>query len=611
MTRQLANLTGRLAWLALVALALLAPFQPTKPLLQTRYSDLHTAAALAALAVGLWLAHLILARRPPRLSTPVILALAVFLVVADLSTLFAPSNRLDAAKFAVGLALGAAVGAAVTDLAVEPRRRAQLALGLIAGAAVVAALGLGEYAGPGPVARFLTQFRPSSSHVGDVVRVSSTFIYPTITSMYLELALPFVLAGIWLARRARRRGAAIVLMLVFALIAEAIIITFTRTGLLSTAVVVMFMAAARWWYERRVGAWQVALAAMTVAVLLGATTFVTPALALRLRTENDRAWYGAEYIADPLPPLAAGEQATVSVRVVNTGEMAWQPTPGRAFSVSYHWLAHNEDSVAEWDGARAPIAQVVAPGEAVTVTLPVVAPRQAGPFRLAYDMVQDNVTWFSAKAVPMGIVPVVIAPRRAAPAVQPAPIRLAPMPQASAVDLSPGRRTLWAVALTMVRDRPLLGVGPDNFRFAYGRYTGQTVWDSGLHTNNMYIEMFADTGVLGGLLFLVFNIAVIGTAIQGLRMVGRAGAANEDSIVPQAAALSSDAAFAVAAAAAAGLIAWAIHGFVDYFYEFLPLVFIYWIIIGLAASGAVHALNGTAAPLGEPSDSAAPPTADA
>ncbi len=591
MTRQLANLTGRLAWLAVITLAVFAPFQPTKALLRTPYTELHTATALACLVVALWLLHLLLARRPPHLPVPLVLSFSAFLVVADLSTLLAPINRLDAAKFALGLVLGAAVCAVVTDLAFEPKRRVQLAAAIIVGAVVVAALGLGEYGGMEPVARFLTQFRPSSSHVGDVVRVSSTFIYPTITSMYLELALPFILAGIWLAARARWYLTSIILMIVFALTAEAIIITFTRSGLLSTAVIVIVMAAARWWYERRVGMRQVLAAGTAVAVLLGATTLVTPALALRLRTENDRAWYGAEYSPDPLPPLGAGDRISVNVRVVNTGEMAWEPTSSHPISVSYHWLAHNEDSIAEWEGARAPIEQVVEPGQAVTVTLPIVAPRQSGPFRLAYDLVQDNVTWFSAKAVPMEIVPVDIGPRRAQPAVQPAPIRLAPMPRDSTVDLSPGRRTLWAVALAMLRDRPLIGVGPDNFRFAYGRYAGQTVWDTGLHTNNMYIEMFADTGVFGGVLFMLFNIVVIWTAIQGLRAVGRARRADDGFSMLQAPNLRRDAAFVVAAAAAAGLIAWAIHGFVDYFYEFLPLVFIYWVIVGLAASGAVHALD--------------------
>ena len=589
MTRWTANLTGRLAWLALVALALLAPFQPRQALLRSRYSDLHTSVALVVLAVSLWLVHLALARRPPRLPAPLALTFSAFLVVTALSTLLAPSNHLEAVKFTIGLALGGAVCAAVTDLAVEPRRRVLLALAIVAGATIVAGMGVGEYASLPPILRFLTWFRPTAFQVGDVVRVSSTFIYPTITSMYLELALPFILAGLWLAQRARWRVAFIGLLLVFALTVEAVIMTFTRSGLLSMAVSLVVLAGIRWWYERRVGVRQVATVGITVAVLLGATTLLTPTLALRLRTENDRAWYGAEYIPDPLPPLAAGEQTSVRVRVVNTGLLAWQPTPAQPISLSYHWLAHNEDSVAEWEGARAPIQQVVAPGETVTVTLPIVAPRQVGPFRLAYDMVQDNVTWFSAKAVPMRVVRVEIGPRRAQPAVEPAPILLAPMPRASAVDLSPGRRTLWAVALTMMRDRPLLGVGPDNFRFAYGRYTGQSVWDTSLHANNMYIEMFADTGIPGGLLFVVFNILVIRTALQGLRTVGRRAALAAGSPFSEPAPdLHAAAAMAVAAAAVAGLMAWAIHGIVDYFYEFLPLVFSYWIILGLAASGAVH-----------------------
>ena len=47
----------------------------------------------------------------------------------------------------MGLAIGAAVCAAVTDLAAGPRQRVQLASAVVAGATLVAALGLGEYAG--------------------------------------------------------------------------------------------------------------------------------------------------------------------------------------------------------------------------------------------------------------------------------------------------------------------------------------------------------------------------------------------------------------------------------------------------------------------------------
>ena len=315
-----------------------------------------------------------------------------------------------------------------------------------------------------------------------------------------------------------------------------------------------------------------------VVLLVVATALLTPTLGLRLATENDRAWYGVTYVPAPLPPLAASDTVMVAVTVTNTGRLAWSPALPRPVSLSYHWLAHNEESVVEWEGPRVRLPLTVEPGQSVTLAAPVIAPSHSGPVRLAWDMVQDNVTWFSAKAVPMYTTRVDVLPRRVAVAVEPPPILLKPMPAASRADLSPSRRTLWAVAVRMARDRPLLGVGPDNFRLAYGRYSGQDVWDPSIHSNNMYLEMFADMGIPGGLAFLLFTAVSLALAVQGVVLAAPLARAN----------LPGDPLFVTSLAAAASLVAWLAHGVLDSFYAFLPLTLIYWTILGLVAAGVVH-----------------------
>ena len=54
----------------------------------------------------------------------------------------------------------------------------------------------------------------------------------------------------------------------------------------------------------------------------------------------------------------------------------------------------------------------------------------------------------------------------------------------------------------MVGERPLIGVGPDNYRLIYGPYAGLAHFDPRVHSNNMYLEMLAGGGLAGGLAFL-------------------------------------------------------------------------------------------------------------
>lgn len=587
----------RLAWLAVVAAATLAPFQPLRPLADGMVADLRTAPTLAALAVALWLAALAVARRRPRLPWPLWPALAAFLVVALLTSLLAPSDRFESLKFSGRLWLGGALALAAADLLTSRGRRWTLALALVVAGTVQGTLGIAEFAAWQSILPLLAPFRIAPTQVGDLVRVSGTFIYPTITSMYLELVIPFGVAALWLAITTRRWAWAALAALAVAVMLLGMTLTFTRSGLVATAVALMVMgvAAGRRGARRQMAA--TAAAAATLVVVVLGVAGVTPAIALRLQTENDRAWYGVVYAPAPLPPLAAGETASLPVTVTNTGRLTWYPSPLRGYSLAYHWLAHDEDSVAVWDGVRTPLPGALAPGQSATLQATVTAPVHSGPFRLAWDVVQDNVTWFSAKAVPMGVQRVEVQPTAVQPAVEPPPILLQPIPRASIVDLSPGRRTLWFVALMMAADRPLLGVGPDNFRLAYGRYTGQDVWDSSVHANNIYLEMLADMGVPGALAFLAFAAATLWTAWRALRRStfpslsawerGFKGGQSE-SLSPWERGpedrLGVAADFPLAAAGAAALTTWLVHGLFDFFYPFLPVALVYWAILGLTAA---------------------------
>src|SRR5258708_18638888 len=118
----------------------------------------------------------------------------------------------------------------------------------------------------------------------------------------------------------------------------------------------------------------------------------------------------------------------------------------------------------------------------------------------------------------------------------------------------------------MAADHPLLGVGPDNFRWLYGKYLGLDRWDSDIHSNNLYLEWLADTGIIGLAAFLWLSATILRMTWQGLLHE-----ANSTLRLWQLALLAS-------------LSIWYVHGLVDYFFEFTAPSIAFWLIVGLAAS---------------------------
>jgi len=126
------------------------------------------------------------------------------------------------------------------------------------------------------------------------------------------------------------------------------------------------------------------------------------------------------------------------------------------------------------------------------------------------------------------------------------------------------REQLWAAALQMIEQHPLLGVGPDNFRHSYGSYLGLSIWDERVHANNLYLELIADTGVLGAAAFaLVIGVALARLlgggplpGVEGVWMVGLA----------------------------ASLTTFFVHGTLDYFLDFTPIFLLFWMVVGLSNS---------------------------
>ncbi len=108
--------------------------------------------------------------------------------------------------------------------------------------------------------------------------------------------------------------------------------------------------------------------------------------------------YGATYQTQPNVGAALSGVALLPVTLTNTGSTTWQPG---AFNLAYHLYVPG-GSVYVWDGMRTALPAAVPTGSSVTVNAAVRVPGVAGAYTIAFDMVQEGVTWFSTQKVPTG-----------------------------------------------------------------------------------------------------------------------------------------------------------------------------------------------------------------
>jgi hypothetical protein len=106
-----------------------------------------------------------------------------------------------------------------------------------------------------------------------------------------------------------------------------------------------------------------------------------------------RASYQPAYTPTSLVP---GTGYTLLITLGNTSRRTWQARGPSPVRLSYHWLDAGGKAV-HWDGARTDLPRDLPPGQRVTLNARVVAPAQPGSYLLHWDLLQENVTWFSAR----------------------------------------------------------------------------------------------------------------------------------------------------------------------------------------------------------------------
>jgi hypothetical protein len=112
--------------------------------------------------------------------------------------------------------------------------------------------------------------------------------------------------------------------------------------------------------------------------------------------------------------------------------------------------------------------------------------------------------------------------------------------------LESGRYDMWRVAAGEFAERPLLGVGADNFAVDFVRE--RRMGEEPLYPHSLLLRTFSQTGLVGGALFLGFVAAALAVALPTRREPdGLAGA--------------------VAAASVTAAVYWLAHGSIDWLWE--------------------------------------------
>jgi hypothetical protein len=535
----------------LLLLALVLPFELTTPVLAIR------ALAITNVEVVWYLLLLVAAIRwlrtgPPRWSV-VHKAIVLWAAVIVLSAMVAPSDRAAACKFALRSLGGCALFFVAADLVTAPGLAARLMVALSLGATVSAGAAVAEIWLPG-AADALSAFKTMPTTMGGFLRAGGTFEYPNTGAMYWEATLPVVLTiGAWYARRSRPLPRWVGLAVALVLIA-AVVLSASRGGMLTAMLIAVTLAAVppRVASGLRMPAILVAVALAVLAI--GASSLPT----LRLQSTDMATWYRAHYrTTAPSLTVSAGQTFASTVTVRNAGLVPWRSGGDHPVTLGYCWFDTSADTTRCPERPRTRLPHDVPPGTDVTLVTEVVAPVRPGAYILQWDMVEEGIAWFSGYGAPTGDVRVDVAP--AAGALPPRVTPLGGPPPSILVPI--GRIELWRAALRLWAHHPLLGIGPDNFRRAYGRLLELQPYDDRLHANSLYLETLATTGLLGFTALLALMLSLFVTTKNGWRH-----ATSEQRVLALGLALATSAFF--------------VHGVVDYFLPFTPTNGLFWILAG-------------------------------
>ena len=569
-------LLNHLGLIGLVVLAFSLPFELDAPLITLARFRLTNVEALLLLCQTMALLVIYRERRWRRpgwtiVPKPWLWLWALFALALIVSALLAPDWRLNALKATVRTLSGLLLAFAVPQLVRGRRDLTWVVGGLLAGGLLAAAIGLAEVLSGSPFG-WLYGLRLQPTEAGPFLRLSGSFNHANQAAMYIEATLPLLVTAGWLAFRRGRHLSGTLLLAASLLYLEAGFLTFSRASFATIFLSNLFVAVLLFWgrsIKRSQLAFPWAATSAFVVLLVVVNSLLSPVLRLRLTSEGDNEWYNLNFEAPGEIQVAAGEATEITLVVANQGSLVWSSSPNQPFRLGARWylqLQDNEESVV----LRWPLARTVRPGESITMTVPLTAPTLPGAYWLEWDMVQEEVTWFAEKngQRTRTRVNVLDNHRTVRPGERsPFPTAEAPLQELEPLRQPiPDRRTLWLLAGRQLLERPVVGIGLDNFRLTYGKVAGWQIWDTTIHTNNWYVETLVSLGVIGSLPFLLWLVLLFRDIVLQLRRQPVSGKYCAWQI-----------------GLAVGLVSFMIHGLLDYFLLFNGTAYLFWILVGLWA----------------------------
>lgn len=353
-------------------------------------------------------------------------------------------------------------------------------------------------------------------------RVSATLSYPTVLSGYLELALPVVLFfGLYCVQKTshpgRRRLFTALTLTATAIVVACDAYTYTRSGFLIVPVSLALGALLAMVYRLGRRVWVMfALASVTMFVVLGISAVLDEKMAVRLGLKEQSVRYAAEYELLDMPPvIQLDSEHAALLKIRNTGEIPWlNEGPGR-FTLAYRWLSYPEgEEQKDVHYIISYLQRQIEPGEEFEIQADYETPDQPGRYLLIFDLVVHvsdvSADWFSAAGVPALVVPLEFdstgAGRRIEIEKPVSEFETGPSSQQATP-----RGKFWQAAVSIWKENPVVGIGPDQFRSHYHEYISDTPPDDRHRAHNVFLETMADTGLIGlaALVYLFARAALV------------------------------------------------------------------------------------------------------
>ncbi len=118
---------------------------------------------------------------------------------------------------------------------------------------------------------------------------------------------------------------------------------------------------------------------------------------------GQRPAYAVEYLSHNTPAtMGPGDTRTVLISLRNASYRTWPAGGSNPVRLGYHWFTQAGQAVPaeQWADFRTPLPRDLLPGEAITLSAKVGAPRPAGSYEVRWDMVEEGITWFGWQGIP-------------------------------------------------------------------------------------------------------------------------------------------------------------------------------------------------------------------